>query len=130
MDSYNLFPEVCHTSLIRAKMSQKALSSRKQIFFEIFFLSTSWLPKNRSYQLHNIFQNTLWTLQICSLRFVMFDNTRKIRPQFVFTGKIAIFFYTKFVFPTTSQLLTWYGNDLITSTVFVRVLFGPLQIVP
>ena len=72
------------------------LSSWKQLFLKCLFLSTLYVPKKRSYHLHNISKKTLWTLIICCLTYVMCDNTRKSRPKFFITVKISFLFKTFF----------------------------------
>ena len=79
-----------------------------------------------SKNLHKNCRNTFWTLTNCPVRFVTLDYSREKGQNFFFTGKIAFFFKT-LCFPTTSWC---YRSDVITSTVIVRILFGPLQNVP
>ena len=66
-------------------------SSWKQLFLNCLFLSTSWVPKKWSYHLHNICQNTLWTLINCCLTYVMCNITRKSGPKFFYHWKECFF---------------------------------------
>ena len=59
------------------------------------------------------------------LSFVTLDNARKNRPNLFFTGQVAFFFKS-----LCFQQPISHRNDLITSTVKIKLLFGPLQIVP
>ena len=60
------------------------------------------------------------------MRFVKLEYTMKNWPTTFLTGKFA-FFFIKLCF---QQPLKSWRNDLITSTVFVRIVFGPLKPIP
>ena len=47
---------------------------------KLMFSATSWVVKKWSYNFNVNCQVTLWTLISCSLKFVMFYNTRRNRP--------------------------------------------------
>ena len=57
---------------------------------------------------------------------VMFHTTKKIGRNILFNGKTAFFFKNM----SFQQPHSCYRNDLIASTVFARLLFGILQMVP
>ena len=75
---------------------------------------------------HSNCRNTFWSLTNCPLSFVTFDYTKKSPKTFLhwkdclFLSKVCVF----------QQPLRCYRSDLITSTVFVGLPFGPLQFVP
>ena len=52
----------------------------------------------------------MWILTKCPLRLVKLDNTRKLGHLLFFTGKFA-FFFQKFMFSTTSQVLQKWSNN-------------------
>ena len=70
------------------------LSSWKQLFFEMFVSIDLLGPKKWTYHLHNIRQNTLWTLINCCLAYVMCDNTKKSRPNIFHHWEDCLFFKT------------------------------------
>ena len=76
---------------------------------------------------HSNCRNTFWTLTNCPLSFVTFDYTRKKRPELFFHWKDCLFLSKVCVF---QQPLRCYRSEQITSTVVVRIPFGPLQIFP
>ena len=82
--------------------------------------------RKRSYNFPSFCENTLWTIINCSLRLIIFDNTRKIS-QLVFSLERLPFFFKNLRF---QQPLRCKGNDLITSTVIVRIPCGPFRNVP
>ena len=71
----------------------KFFFARNFAFFSqnFVFLTTSLVPKNWSYYFHKNRQNTLWTLTICFLTFVMFDNMGTNRPKSFLHLKICLF---------------------------------------
>ena len=81
--------------------------------------------QNWSYNFHSNCWITFWTLTNRVLRFVTLDYTRKNRPNYFLTGKIA--FFQKFVF---NNLWDSQNFVLITSAVIVRLPPGPLKSVP
>ena len=87
-------------SILREKIGQNLFFARNFAFFsQIFvFLTTSSVPKNWSYYFHSNCQNTLWTLTICFLTFVMFDNMGTNRPKSFLHLKICLFLPIFWVF--------------------------------
>ena len=108
-------------SIIRRKVGPILLSSWKSYFLKCLFLSTSEVLKNWSYYSQSNCQKTLWTPIECSLMPIILDNGRKI-DQFVFSSEKFAFFFKKLCF---QQFRKCYRYDPITSTVFVKIPFGP-----
>ena len=66
----------------KGKNGQKTFVNVKTAFnWNVFFLSTSWVPRKGSYLLQNICRNTLCALTSCSLTFVKFEKMGKTRPK-------------------------------------------------
>ena len=110
----------------RRKRPKSFLHWKYCLFLQKFiFSATSSVLKKWSYNFNINCQVTLWTLISCSLMFVMFYFTRRKRPKSFLHWKDCLFLQNFFF----QQLLRSWRNGLITSTVNVRILFGPLQIV-
>ena len=87
-------------SILREKIGQNLFFARNFAFFSqnFVFLTTSLVPKNWSYYFHNKCQNTSWTLRICFLTFVMFDNMGTNRPKSFLHLKICLYLPIFWVF--------------------------------
>ena len=111
-------------SITGEKQKGNFFSSRKRLpFFKKFvFPSTSWVLKKWSYDFHSKCHFTLWNLISRSILFVMSDIARKKRPKSFLLWNYYLFLQ-KFCF---QQPLRCYRNGLATSTVIVRIPFGPL----
>ena len=110
-------------SITGEKKKANFYSSRKRLpFFKKFvYPSTSWVLKKCSYDFHSKCHITLWNLISRSLTFVMSNIARKNRPK-SFLWKYYLLFQ-KFRF---QQPLRCYRKGLATSTVKVKIPFGPL----
>ena len=96
-------------------------------FFQNFVFSTTCLVLQKwSCNLNCIWQNTLWTLKYCTLRFVTLDSVRKNTPKSFIYWKLCVFF-KNFCF---QQPLRCFRNDLVTSAAIVKIPCGPFQSVP
>ena len=80
-------------------------------------------PKKWSCHFHSNSQNTFWTLIYCPLKFVTNENKRKIGQNFSFTEKIDFFFKIL----CFQQPLRWCRTDIVSSTLIVKIHFGPKQ---
>ena len=76
------------------KIRPKTFVIAKKAIFGMFVSVDHLGPNKCSYQLHNRYQNALWTLIYSSLTFVMFDNTRKIGPKSFLHWMVTFFFKT------------------------------------
>ena len=92
-----LFLDFC-----RARLYEKNYVIYLLIGKTVVSLKNAYRPpiyfKNRSYNLHDVFQTTLWTRISWSLRFVILDNTRKNWPIFCSTQR-KHFFWNVFSTP-------------------------------
>ena len=114
-------------SILREMLVKYCFSLERLPFFRKIVLSTiSQVLQKWSYLFHSSCQNTLWTLITLFPRFDILDNTRKLLPKILFTGKFA-FFPGNLYF---QQPVRCYRNYLLTSTVIVRILFPPHKLSP
>ena len=94
-------------------------------FQKIMFSATSWVLKKWSYNFNINCQVTLWTRIRCSPTFDMFCDTRRNRRKSILHWKVAFFFKNLCI----QQPLGSWRNGLLTSTLIVKLLCGPLQVV-
>ena len=107
-------------------MRKKNLFETNISLFWTYFPSTSWGLRIWSYNLHIFCQNNFWTPIDCSLSFVMFSNTIKIRRNLFFHSKSRLFSKNL----CFQQRLERYRNDLTTSTKVNRITSGARSIFP
>ena len=112
---------------ITGKNGPKIFSPEHSYFVKCLFLSTSKVPKKRWHLLHNICQNTLWTLVRCCSPIISCSKIGEKIGHNVFFIRMFPFYLKNFIF---HQPLRSWRIDLITSTVFVGKPVGPLQFVP
>ena len=74
---------------------------------------------------HSNCQESLWTLTKCHFGLCHTRESEKKKVK-IFSSLETLPFFQNFFF---QQPLRCYRNDLLTSTVIVRILFGPLWIV-
>ena len=104
-------------SILREMLVKYCFSLERLPFFrKIVFSTISQVLQKWSYLFHSSCQNTLWTLITLFPRFDILDNTRKLLPKILFTGKFA-FFPGNLYF---QQPVRCYRNYLLTSTVAVK----------
>ena len=98
-------------------------------FQKLVFSTTSWVLQKWSHNFHSNCQITFWTLTNGPTRFVKFDNRKKNRPNLFLQWNLCLFLLKSFCFQQTACSVLLDRNARISSTVFVKLPFRPLQIV-
>ena len=96
----------------------------KNPFSEKLLSSTSQVLNKWFQNVHNICQNTLWTLLICSLKFFILLKTRKSRRKLFFQRKKNFFLQQNCVFNNFYVL----KNDPKTSRTVVSIPSEPWKL--